>query len=462
MPLALPARSPEVSKHYWTNRSVLAFSEGQDPVAAIIAKAKSLTFHAFESGWSGPPYDPFELADLMKVEVLPCEDVADARTVSAGGSKVRIEFNPNRPPARTKYSVAHELGHTLFPDCAETVRNRTRHSGATRDEWQLEMLCNIAAAEILMPTGSLRAEDLDPDIDRLLELRKNFSVSSEAILLRIAKLTASRCLAVAARREPDSPTGRYRIDYAVGSQAWPSPIANGFELPPQTVMSQCTAIGFTAKGDEQWLGGGGEWRVEAVGIPPYPGHVYPRAIAIVKPPSDPLSQAEKINYLKGDATAPRGSTYRILAQIVNDRGIIWGAGFARAVRRKWPKVQEEFASWAVGNAGDFRLGYVHFSQIEPSLVLANLIAQHGFKPSPYPKIRYGALETCLQKLADFAACRSAEVHMPRIGTGEAGGAWEIVSEIIEETLCRKGVRVTVYDLPNPKGRQLPKQTGLAF
>jgi hypothetical protein len=461
MPAAL-ARSLEASKHYWTNRSVLAFSEGCDPIQAITAKAKSLTFHAFESGWSGPPYDPFKLADLMKIEVLPCEDVPDARPSPAGAGAVRIEFNPNRPAARIKYSIAHELGHTLFPDCAETVRNRTRHSKTTRDEWQLEMLCNIAAAEILMPTGSLRGDDLDPNMDRLLELRKDFSVSSEAILLRIVKLTGSRCFAAAARREPDSPNGRYRIDYAVGSQAWVSPIASGFQLPPQTVMSQCTAIGFTAKGDEEWVSGSGEWRVEAVGIPPYPGNVYPRVIATVRPPGDHPRQAEKINYLKGDATAPRGSAYRILAQIVNDRGIIWGAGFARAVRRKWPKVQEEFARWAVGNAADFRLGHVHFSEVEPSLVLANLIAQHGFKPSPTPKIRYGALETCLQKLANFAASREAEIHMPRIGTGEAGGAWEIVSEIIEETLCHKGVRVTVYDLPNPKGRQVPKQARITF
>src|SRR5271170_1511408 len=95
MPPAMIARSPEASKHHWTNRSVLAFSGACDPVEAIIAKARALTFQAFESGWSGPPYDPFKLADLMKIEVLPCEDVADARTVPASGSKLRIEFNPN-------------------------------------------------------------------------------------------------------------------------------------------------------------------------------------------------------------------------------------------------------------------------------------------------------------------------------------------------------------------------------
>lgn len=455
-------RSPDSPKQYWTNRSVLAFSKGGDPVGAIVAKARSLTFQAFESGWSGPPYDPFALADLMGIEVQPCQSVADARTVPAGSDKVRIEFNPNRPPARVNYSIAHELGHTLFPDCAQMVRNRARHSGASKDEWQLEALCNIAAAEILMPIGTLSTAELDPTVDHLLELRKNFAVSSEAVLLRILKLTGKRCFAVAARRDPDSPQGRYKVDYAVGSFAWPAQIANGFVLPTETILSQCTAIGFTAKGHEEWLGGRGEWRVEAVGIPPYPGHIYPRVIAIVRPREDASSRPEGITYLKGDATSPRGSGYRILAQIVNDRGIVWGAGFARAVRQRWPKAQEDFASWAVHERRDFQLGNVHFFPINDSLVLGNLIAQHGFKPSSTPKIRYGALENCLLKLADFAMCRSAEVHMPRIGTGEAGGAWEIVSEILEETLCRKGIRVTVYDLPSPKGKPTPKQPILTF
>jgi hypothetical protein len=39
------------------------------------------------------------------------------------------------------------------------------------------------------------------------------------------------------------------------------------------------------------------------------------------------------------------------------------------------------------------------------------------------------------------------VHMPRIGTGEAGGTWEIIGEIIEDTLCQRKIDVTVYDLP---------------
>jgi hypothetical protein len=56
---------------------------------------------------------------------------------------------------------------------------------------------------------------------------------------------------------------------------------------------------------------------------------------------------------------------------------------------------------------------------------------------------------------------NASVHMPRIGTGQAGGSWPVVEEIISETLTKVGIKVLVYDLP--QGREKAKaQPDLAF
>jgi O-acetyl-ADP-ribose deacetylase (regulator of RNase III) len=453
-------REPRTQR--WTNSSVLALAGDSDPIEVVAAKVRDLTFRAFESGWSGPPYDPFALAMLHGIEVIPSKDVVDAQILPGTGGKLRIEFNPDRSTGRINYSVAHELGHSLFPDCAEIVRHRTKHSGATRDEWQLEMLCNMAAAEILMPVGALRRDELEPDVDRLLDLRKRYAVSSEAVLLRILRLTGKNCLGFVARREPDSSTGEYKIDYSIGSRTWPAMVQSGFALPRSSVVSQCTAIGFTAKGVERWFEPTHEWKVEAVGIPPYPGRTYPRVVGFVSPISATDAPRQEITYLKGDATAPRGSGLRILAHIVSNRALVWGAGFGRAVRKKWPKVQDEFAKWAVGHHEEFQLGNVHLSNVDDSLVVAHLVAQYGVGPSRTPRIRYGALEKCLQKLADHAVPSGATVHMPRIGTGEAGGSWEIVGEIVEDALCQRRVNVTVYDLPTPRGRLRATQPILRF
>ena len=294
----------------WTNSSALALAGDSDPLEILTAKVRELIFNAFEAGWSGPPYDPFALAALLGIEVAPSKDVVDAQILSGRGRSLRIVFNPDRPAARINYSVAHELGHSLFPDCADLVRNRTRHTGATRDEWQLEMLCNIAAAEILMPVGTLRAEDLKPEVDRLLELRQRYAVSSEAVLLRMLRLTPANCLGFVARREPDSSTGHYKIDYAVGSPSWQLPVKAGLTLSQKSVISQCTAIGFTAKATEKWLGSQQDYKVEAVGIPPYPGRTYPRVVGIVRAVEQVETVQKAITYLKGDATNPRGTGLR--------------------------------------------------------------------------------------------------------------------------------------------------------
>ena len=176
-----------LGKHKWTNPSVLELARGQhDPVAVIIEKARTVILDAVQKGWSGPPFDPFLLADQLRISVIPRDDVLDARLVPSGAG-CRIEFNPNRPPGRIRFSLAHEIAHTLFPDYRTEIRNR----GASRgDAWQIELLCNIAAAEILMPIGTaVELENEDLDIENLMMLRKRFDVSTEALFLRMAKRT---------------------------------------------------------------------------------------------------------------------------------------------------------------------------------------------------------------------------------------------------------------------------------
>jgi O-acetyl-ADP-ribose deacetylase (regulator of RNase III) len=462
MPSAGTRRATEDKKLTWTNPSVLhlAAITRMDPINAVITRARETVFKGIQSGWSGPPYDPFVLADFLKLSVEPRQDVVDARTLSAGGGRFRIEFNPNRSAARINFSVAHEIAHTLFPDCAEAIRNRLSHAEMKPNDWQLEVLCNIAAAEILMPIGSFQFDESIPlSIDTVTALQREFSVSSEAVLRRIAKLTRQQCFMFVAHRDETGNSAAYRLDYAVSSRTWPIPLATGFELPSRTVVAECTAIGFTAKSAEEWLSGKGPWRVECLGIGPYPGHVYPRVVGIVTPTNKIATQSLTIQYLKGDATQPRGANARMIVQVVNDKAITWGKGFSVAVRKQWPQAQKEFTRWIFENRSEFKLGNILVSKLEESVELASLVAQHGYGPSLFPRIHYLALEECLSKLSIRAKEIGASVHMPRIGCGEAGGDWNIVSEIIDEILCREGIPVTVYDLPDDQEQKRNRTAG---
>jgi len=442
------SKTRSVTKSFWTHPSVVQLSGMHDPVKTMIESARALALDAMQRGWSGPPFDPFALAEILGIRLIPADDVLDARISVGSQGGFYIEFNPNRPAVRIRYSIAHELAHTLFPDCEESVRDRVPRAKMRDDDWQLEMLCNLGASEILMPIGSfLDLRKVPLGIDSVSNLRGRFEVSYEAMLLRLIKLTDLACFAFCcARGEPTDGPGRYVIDYTVPSKGSVAPCSSGYVLPIGSRVEECTAIGYTAKFDEDWPHVG-RVHLETVGIPPYPGHEYPRVAGIATFPSAEPHARVGITYLVGDATEPRGDGQRILAFVVNDRARSWGAGFGLAVQRKWPFVQREFELWKETEPLECKLGNVHETRISTDLLAMMMVCQRGYGPSRGPRIRYDALQQCLRKLGDEALASKATVHMPRIGSGQAGGSWDVISEMIEETLCSEGLDVVVYDLP---------------
>lgn len=447
---------------FWSHPSLRTLTAEGDPVQAVTARARALVLSATDEGWTGPPFDPFGLAAFCKIAVVPRNDIPDARTVPLEAGGLQIEFNPNRTSGRIVFSVAHEIAHTLFPDCHKRVRNREMREHMRGDDWQLEMLCNVAAAELLMPVGSfpeLKEESLS--IQHLMELRKKYAVSSEALLMRAVKLSSCPCAMFAASRvEAGTNDGRYQLDYMVGSGTWEFHVASGSLLPAQTVLQECTAIGFTAAGRETWHDIPSPLKVECVGVPPYPTRLYPRVVGIVTLIDGRKSESPSIKYLVGDATQPRGSGNNVIAHVVNDRAARWGAGFGLVVRKRWPQVQADFLSWAEAHRSHFQLGQIRITPADDDLLTCQLICQSGYGASRSSRLRYNALQECLDRLRMEAVERHLSVHMPRIGTGQAGGRWEIIEEMIEDALVRKGVEVTVYDLPSTNQGLAVKQGSL--
>jgi Zn-dependent peptidase ImmA (M78 family)/O-acetyl-ADP-ribose deacetylase (regulator of RNase III) len=439
----------------WSNPSVRLLAGQEDPLDAMLRRARETVLRAMDKGWSGPPFDPIALSGILGIPVFPRADIRDARTVPQGDTGVCIEYNPTRPRGRLRYSVAHEIAHTLFPDCTEQIRNRSAHHEMKGDEWQLEMLCNIGAAEFLMPIGSLQRHLIgEPTINRVLAMRSQFDVSTEAVLIRLAQMSERPCGAfVASRVERGTRAGRYRFDYVISSRTWAAEALGGELLPDQSVVQECTAIGYTAKGEALFSGFKERVHIECVGIPPYPGSLYPRVAGLMSSATasdDSLS----ITYLKGSALEPRGDAAKIIAHIVSDATPNWGGrSFAVAVKQKWPDAQREFRTWAESNRRHLALGQVHLVRVSDEVTVANMVCQKGYGPSAQPRIRYAALEECLKKLAEAAKQVKASVHMPRIGTGQAGGAWFIVEELVRSALPNAGVSAFVYDLPEGSPNQ---------
>jgi O-acetyl-ADP-ribose deacetylase (regulator of RNase III) len=436
------------SKRFWTHPSVLAMAGKADPIDAVVSKARAVVLNALQAGWSGPPYDPIRLAEYLRTEVVPNAEIFEARTIPRGLNHFRIEFNPHKPRNRVKFSLAHELAHILFPDCNESIRERSTQAKLRNDEWQLELLCNVAAAEFLMPLGTWRNFEREPvTIDNIVRLQREYEVSTEALSIRMADLTNEPCTIFVSARASDDPASGFRVDYSIPSRTANFQIPKGFLIPQSNVMSECLAIGYTAKGEEHWQSLP-EMSIECTGLPPYPGSKWPRILGIARSKASKPSKIKRINYLYGDALEPRGKGIKIIAHIVNDGTPNWGRGFPVALKTKWPEIQDDFRVWAKASSRNLSLGNIYAFSPASNILIFHMIAQSGFGYSAEPRIRYASLKQCLDKLAAFAEEKSASIHMPMIGTGQAGGKWEIIADLIDDSLVKRNIEVTIYVLPS--------------
>jgi len=164
-----------------------------------------------------------------------------------------------------------------------------------------------------------------------------------------------------------------------------------------------------------------------------------------------------ITYLRGDATVPQAKGTKLIVHICNDQGG-WGAGFVLAISKRWEAPEDLYRQWyrqrdpinntepgaIVMTSGRFQLGETQLVMVQPGIAVVNMIAQAGMRTgSKGPPIRYDSLRTTLGLVNGYADSFKASVHMPRIGCGLAGGSWDKVEPIIQETLSERDVYV--YD-----------------
>ena len=435
----------------WTNTSVRAFAKNADPLAAIEEAARALVLKARQNGWEGPPFNPLYIAEMLEVQVQieANSSVADARLV-ATESGPKIEFNPQQLRERVRFSIAHEIAHLLFPDWSERIRNRG--GDKTADDWQLEMLCNLAASEFVLPIGSLSAALDIPSIEDLMRQRREYDVSAEAFLIRLAKISKQPIgIFVSSPTVSEDDERHYKIDYFISSPIAPKICLSGTAIPDESIVHRCTAIGHTDRAVESWAMGT-PTQIECVGLTAYPGSVYPRVAGLVR-----FDRAQEnylpIRLIHGNILEPRNGGKKIICQLVNDKAIKWGGGVARKIAKRFPDAEAAYTEQVIQIPQRDRLGRAIFSEASEDLTIASLIGQEGFGPSLFPRIRYAALQTCLEQVADRAASIGASIHMPKIGTGSAKGDWSTIEEMLDDLMVRAGLFVTVYDVP-PKRVQL--------
>ncbi len=447
----------------WKNPSVIKLietSKNPDPIDEIIKRARGLISDALQKGWSGPPFNPVELAEVLKINVVPNDTIIEARIIPLKDRKYQIEFNPYQRQQRINFSVSHELTHTLFPDCSDRIRNREEKQ---QDTWELEMLCNIGASEILLPQSVFaeEANAVELNIDSLIKLANKYGASLEAVLLRFTEVlekSCSMCIAFFDSKTKD----KLVVGYSKLSKSFNIPIPKQYVIPTFSKAYECANPGWTSKGRENWdLFKGNEYNLFSIGLGSLKKQKAQRVGILIAPVGQENFQPIVINDVLGDATQPRGSGIKIIGQIVNT-SLGLGFGFGRSMKSRYPEIVKELKNWQQDRK-NFILGKTHLFQLSDDTYVCFMLAQDGIRPKGGRiPLRYESLRSCFGKLAEEAKTLKGSVHIPPIGSGQAGGEWGIIEGMIFEELILKDISVTVYKLPGTEIKTKQKNSLTLF
>lgn len=290
----------------WRHKSVRALirsAGGGDPVEIIRSKSKEVVEWARRRGWTGPPFDPLTLASLRGIRARESKDLfsAEAQLTPMDGQQLLLEFNPDRAPGRKNYSISHELIHTFFEDCYEMVHQRKSDRAAFDPQQEVEHLCQVGAAEILMPEKdfALDLARLGFSLAAVGELCRRYEASREAVARRMLALTdqAAALVFFSRRLKPvekknggylngQGPKEKMRILYSVQTPGFSVFMPPHKSVPDDSCVNAVTVTDDVASGYEVWdVRDSGRWFVEAMAlpVPDQADETSPSVVALVLP-----------------------------------------------------------------------------------------------------------------------------------------------------------------------------------
>ena len=259
--------------------SLLASTSKSDPEDAIRSSAREVVLAAMRDyGWSGPPFDLVALASLRGFKVTETTDLRSGQDACITPGQILL--NGNKPLVRRRYSLAHEIVHTLFPDYHAQLKEagilwRAEGEG----EPLVEELCQVGAAELLMPLTvfSERANRSGPTLENVHGLTNVFGASFEAVARRMAEVSdrmVATCILEPTRES-------VRIVRVTTSESMPREIFwVGRVLPvDSSVGSEWARLRKAGRGlqhhrryDETWTSDAGDSLIlhwDAMGLPPH-------------------------------------------------------------------------------------------------------------------------------------------------------------------------------------------------
>lgn len=184
-------------------RRLIAESGARDAESAMRLRA-TRAIDAFVMAFGEPssmPLNLMQLASFLGIRqsgTMPAFS-PDAELAPDGTGGMELRINPDRPNTRQRFSIGHEIAHTFFPDHQSHLwpRADSRYRQLHNPMDELEKLCDIGAAELLLPRRWFIGElNTVTNADGLVALAAKYVASREATIRRYAELHSEPVAAV--------------------------------------------------------------------------------------------------------------------------------------------------------------------------------------------------------------------------------------------------------------------------
>lgn len=296
MPTSAEGHGAPPTRHVSVQALLKAHPGETDPKALIRRLAQQKIASAKAHGWAGPPFCPRIFASLFGIRCkgVLCDIGGEGRILPHPNGHAIIEYRQDRLLERQRFTIFHEFAHTLFPDFCSY--QRAVHHAALRKlsdpEKEFENLCDIAAAEMLLPK-----EDFCRDLTELRplgfmavnHLRQRYIASVDATTHRLVELTDTDPIAavfLTDQRGKHSGEGPLWVKYSCRNPLFKGFIQPGITPPQNSVVYSKfqEVMAFTAPIRETWSINGSprSWLVQALKLPDIPENPdYPKVVALL-------------------------------------------------------------------------------------------------------------------------------------------------------------------------------------
>jgi Zn-dependent peptidase ImmA (M78 family) len=127
-----------------------------------------------------PPTDLESIGARVGITGFECADIPGSGELRKDGKGLRVFYSHHLSPERTRFTIAHEIGHAVLEQTGPH---------APRTGRELERLCDMFAAALLMPKNVF-VENAHGEVStqRILDMARHFRTSVATTGIRYAEL----------------------------------------------------------------------------------------------------------------------------------------------------------------------------------------------------------------------------------------------------------------------------------